>query len=205
MLKIINGKDISDAVYVVSDLERTGSDFHDDQPIETGEVFCDKNGLVLATHTQLIMPVNTNRNYKDITGWIKGHKISPDMVQGKPTFAEFAPRYAQMLDGLIYVGLGNAKDFVSLKRYFLDSKIRFRQGKNIDLSAVIGDAKFSDEYGPELERILAENVEEHRALSDAMTFAKCLPFVLEFYDRYPERKPLISPCSVLPFEGLGLV
>ena len=204
MLQFINGRDIRDAVYVVGDIERTGSDFHDDQPIEAGEVFCDKNGLILATHTQLFMPVNTGRNPEDITGWIKGHGITPEMVLGQPTFAEYAHEYAELLNGLIYVGLGNSKDFISLKRYFLDSKILFKPGGNIDLVSIIGYKEF-DSYQPDLEKILAANTQEHRALPDALTYAACLPLVLDFFEKFPHRKPDISPCSILPFKGLGLV
>lgn len=205
MLLLPNGKDIfRDAKYVSMDLEMTGLNRTNDEIIEHGNVFCNSRGLPIAYFGQLIKPVMKCRDPNRPTGVIEVHNITPHMVEEAPTFAEIAREYAAYLDGKIFVGLCSSTDFDFLKRQFLDCGIRFKPGRGIDMNQIMTDAVFADLYGEKMMEIYNNVVKKHRALFDADMAADMLPSVLEFFERFPDRKPTIEPCMVAPYKDFAV-
>lgn len=181
------------SIFAVFDLELTGLNGDEDRVIEPAIVLCDENGKPVFAWETLIDPERD-------TGPVHIHNITNEMVANAPKFAEVADDMIELFDGRVIVGLNNSLDFQCLKREFGALGIRFRQGDSLDLSEILRDEKFTDEYYEEIMAAINSQEIEHRAMADTMVAVAILPLALQFAKDYPERVRAYSPCSVVAHE-----
>lgn len=85
-------------VYAILDIETTGMERKKDRIIQIGVVRVDNNVV-----TPWMAYVNPCTPRGEQRGAFRVHKISPDVLQGKPTFAEVAPKLCKFLENVEYI------------------------------------------------------------------------------------------------------
>ena len=122
-------------VYAVLDIETTGMERKTDRIIQIGVVKVENNAV-----TPWMTYVNPCKPRGEQRGAYRVHKISSDLLQGKPTFAEVAPKLCKFLENVEYVACYNCiSDWSFLMAEFNrlegieDNKALMRKIKWIDI------------------------------------------------------------------------
>ena len=89
-------------VYATLDIETTGMERKKDRIIQIGVVKVENNVV-----TPWMAYVNPCKPRGEQTGAYRVHKISPDLLQEKPTFADMAPKLCKFLENVEYVACYN--------------------------------------------------------------------------------------------------
>ena len=84
--------------YAVLDVETTGLDRKTDRIVQIGVVKVENNVV-----KPWMAYVNPCKPREEQMGAYKVHKISPEFLLGKPTFAEVAPKLSEFLENVEYI------------------------------------------------------------------------------------------------------
>ncbi|MBQ3424117.1 MAG: PHP domain-containing protein, partial [Clostridia bacterium] len=166
---------LSDAVFVVVDVETTGLNTRADTIIEIGAVRLE-NGVEVAEFSELIDPrVPLSEKVMELTG------ITDGMLQGKRTLPEVLPEFVEFCKGAVLVAHNAAFDMSFFRRAFTQAGLPFDYPVLDTLALVRNQYPHlkSHKLGAMCKHLGISLLNAHRAVHDARATGQMLVKVLD--------------------------
>jgi DNA polymerase-3 subunit epsilon len=170
---------IQEDIFVCLDCESTGLDPQKDRMIEIGAARFTFSGLMQSFETLIDPQCDIPQTSQEI------HKITSDMLEGKPKVAEILPKILQLIDGYILVGHGISFDIALIAA---EAK-RCNIPTNIEKQPFIDTLRMARLYGESPTNSLQKlrehfNIEPegaHRAMSDVIVNIEVFKYLAKTY------------------------